>query len=90
MWTCNSTYKYFIHFSENGTINDNLEQQAQALYRSWFIDFEPFKYAEFVESELGEIPEKWRVGKLSDIGKIVGGSTPSKSNPEYYTTNGIA
>jgi type I restriction enzyme S subunit len=90
MWTCNSTYKYFIHFSENGTINDNLEQQAQALYRSWFIDFEPFKYAEFVESELGEIPEKWRVGKLSDIGKIVGGSTPSKSHPEYYTTNGIA
>jgi type I restriction enzyme S subunit len=74
----------------NQRINDNLEQQAQALYRSWFIDFEPFKYAEFVESELGEIPEKWRVGKLSDIGKIVGGSTPSKSHPEYYTTNGIA
>ena len=41
----------------NRQINDNLEQQAQALYKSWFVDFEPFKDGEFIESELGQIPE---------------------------------
>jgi type I restriction enzyme S subunit len=74
----------------NKRINDNLEQQAQALYKSWFVDFEPFIDGKFVDSELGEIPEGWRVGKLSEVGKIVGGSTPSKKHPEYYTDNGIS
>ena len=70
--------------------NDNLEQQAQALFKSWFVDFEPFKECEFVESELGRIPKGWRVGTLSDLGEIIGGSTPSKAKPEYYVENGIA
>lgn len=74
----------------NRRINDNLEQQAQALFESWFVDFEPFKDGEFVESELGMIPNGWRVGTLSELGDIVGGSTPSKAKPEYYTNNGIA
>ncbi len=51
----------------NRRINDNLEQQAQALFKSWFVDFEPFKVGEFVESELGMIPKGWRVGKLGDL-----------------------
>ena len=51
----------------NRRINENLEQQAQALYKSWFVDFEPFKDSEFVESELGMIPKGWRVGTLGDI-----------------------
>ena len=71
-------------------INDNLEQQAQALFKSWFVDFEPFKDGEFVESELGMIPKGWRVGTLNELGDIVGGSTPSKTKSEYYTNNGIA
>lgn len=70
--------------------NDNLEQQAQALFKSWFVDFDPFKDAEFVESELGMIPNGWRVGILNELGDIVGGSTPSKAKPEYYTNDGIA
>ena len=37
--------------------NHNLEQQAQALYKSWFVDFEPFRGGKFVDSELGLIPE---------------------------------
>ena len=74
----------------NRRINENLEQQAQALFKSWFVDFEPFKDGEFVESELGMIPKGWRVGKLSDLGEIIGGSTPSKAKPEYYVENGIA
>ena len=74
----------------NRRINDNLEQQAQALFKSWFVDFEPFKDGEFVESELGMIPKGWRVGTLSELGEIVGGSTPSKAKAHYYTKNGIA
>ena len=61
----------------NKQINDNLEQQAQALYKSWFIDFEPFKDGEFVESEIGLIPEGWKVGTLSDLAEITMGQSPS-------------
>ncbi len=74
----------------NTRINHNLEKQAQALYKSWFVDFEPFKDRKFVESELGMIPEGWRVGTLSELGDIVAGGTPSKAKPEYYSNNGIA
>ena len=74
----------------NRRINDNLEQQAQALFKSWFVDFEPFKDGKFVESELGMIPKGWRVGTLNEIGNVVGGGTPSKSKPEYYCSDGIA
>lgn len=51
----------------NRRINENLEQQAQALFKSWFVDFEPFKDGKFVDSELGMIPAGWKVGTLSDI-----------------------
>ena len=51
----------------NRHINDNLEQQAQALFKSWFVDFEPFKDRKFVDSELGMIPEGWRVEELGNI-----------------------
>lgn len=49
--------------------NHNLEEQAQALYKSWFVDFEPFKDGKFVDSELGEIPEGWAVRPLGDVTK---------------------
>lgn len=74
----------------NKRINDNLEQQAQALYKSWFVDFEPFKDGNFVESELGMIPEGWKVVRLEEICDIVAGGTPSKTHPDYYCENGIA
>ena len=74
----------------NRRINDNLELQAHGMFRSWFVDFEPFKDGDFVESELGIIPKGWRVGTLSDLGEVVGGSTPSKAKPEFFTDNGIA
>ena len=51
----------------NRQINDNLEQQAQALFKSWFVDFEPFKNGEFVDSELGRIPKGWKLTYISEI-----------------------
>ena len=51
----------------NRRINDNLEQQAQALFKSWFVDFEPFKDGKFVESEMGMIPEEWKVASLKEL-----------------------
>lgn len=59
----------------NNKINENLEQQAQALFQNLFID--------------NARPE-WKQGTVCDLGSIIGGSTPSKSKPEYYTGSGIA
>lgn len=68
----------------NWRINDNLEKQAQALFKSWFVDFEPFKDGEFVESELGMIPKGWRIEPLCNWGQIICGKTPSKANKNFY------
>ena len=51
----------------NNKINANLEAQAEALFKSWFVDFTPFKDQPFVDSELGPIPQGWKVGKYEDI-----------------------
>ena len=66
----------------NRRINENLEQQAQALFKSWFVDFEPFKDGEFVESELGMIPKGWRVESLSSIADYINGLAMQKYRPE--------
>ena len=59
----------------NTKINDNLEQQAQSYFQELFVD--------------NASPE-WTTGTISDLGTVVGGSTPSKAKPEYYTESGIA
>jgi type I restriction enzyme, S subunit len=89
MTTTRNTYWGSRLILKNKRINHNLEQQAQALFKSWFIDYEPFRDGEFVDSELGRIPKGWEVGCLSDIGNIVGGGTPSKAISSYYTKSGI-
>lgn len=63
----------------NRRINENLEQQAQALFKSWFVDFEPFKDGGFVESELGMIPKGWKVGRIYDQIEVIYGA-PYKSS----------
>ena len=76
----------------NRRINDNLEQQAQALFKSWFVDFEPFRDQPFVESELGMIPEGWRVVSLDEMTSKFGtGLNPRKNfklgeGNNYYVT----
>ena len=57
----------------NRRINGNLEQQAQALFKAWFVDFEPFKDGKFVDSELGKIPAGWKVGLLNELIELQSG-----------------
>ena len=59
----------------NERINDNLEQQAQSYFQELFVD---------------NADPEWAIGTISDLGTVVGGSTPSKAKPEYYTESGIA
>ena len=59
----------------NNAINENLEQQAQSYFQELFVD---------------NADPEWTTGTISDLGTVVGGSTPSKAKPEYYTETGIA
>ena len=68
-------YVLSLKAERNKKINDNLEQQAQSYFQELFVD--------------NANPE-WTTGTISDLGTVVGGSTPSKAKPEYYTESGIA
>lgn len=57
----------------NNKINAGLEEMAQAIFKNWFVDFEPFKDGKFVDSELGMIPEGWKVGSLGDFCNVFTG-----------------
>lgn len=59
----------------NEKVNDNLEQQAATYFQELFIN---------------NANPMWQISTISDLGTVVGGSTPSKTKPEYYTNNGIA
>lgn len=59
----------------NAAINDHLEQQAQTYFQELFVD---------------DADPQWATGTISNLGQVVGGSTPSKAKPEYYTKSGIA
>jgi len=83
----------------NNCINTELEAMARTLYDYWFVQFDfpnadgkPYKSnggkMEWNEKLKREIPGEWGVGTLSDLGNIVGGSTPSTAEPENFTTDG--
>ena len=68
----------------NNKINADLEEMAQAIFKNWFVDFEPFKDGKFVDSELGMIPEGWKVGSIGDIVEFQNGfAFSSKDFSEY-------
>ena len=78
----------------NRRINTNLESQAQALYKQWFVDFEfpndegkPYKSSggKMVDSALGPIPEGWSEKGFCEVVDIKGGGTPQTNNHEYWT-----
>ncbi len=74
----------------NNQMNATLEAMAQAIFKHWFIDFEfpdengkPYKSSggKMVDSELGKIPERWKLGVLRDLAEVNSGKRPSdKSN----------
>lgn len=66
----------------NNKINADLEEMAQAIFKNWFVDFEPFKGGKFVDSELGMIPEGWKVGRLTEIASYMNGLAMQKFPPE--------
>jgi len=68
----------------NNKIIANLETQAQAIFKSRFVDFEPFQDGQFVESELGMIPEGWEVKTLGDFFPVITG----KKNANIVIDNG--
>ena len=71
----------------NNKINANLEAQAQALFKSWFVDFEPFQDGEFEDSELGRIPKGWKVDSIYEYINIIYGA-PYKSSLFNQDGNG--
>lgn len=84
----------------NNSINAELEAMAKLIYEYWFVQFDfpnqegkPYKSSGgkmvWNEELKREVPEGWGSGYLSDLGKIVGGSTPSRENPEFFTKDGI-
>ena len=68
-------YVLSLKAERNKKINDNLEQHAQSYFQELFVD---------------NADPEWTTGTISDLGTVVGGSTPSKAKPEYYTESGIA
>ena len=81
----------------NRRINTNLELQAQALYKQWFVDFDfpnedgkPYKSSggKMVDSELGPIPEGWSVKRLDDYTVIKRGGSP-RPIQNYLSNTGL-
>lgn len=66
----------------NNKINADLEEMAQAIFKNWFVEFEPFKDGKFVDSELGMIPEGWKVERLTEIASYMNGLAMQKFPPE--------
>ena len=71
----------------NNKLNEKLEEMAQAIFKSWFVDFEPFKNKPFHETELGMIPEGWEVYMGSDLYKINIGKTPPRKESKWFSLN---
>ncbi len=84
---------YYFNISDkitlNTTMNQTLEAIAQTIFKSWFVDFEPFKEGKFIESEMGMIPEGWEVKDIGNEVETLGGGTPSTSNSEYWENGTI-
>ena len=74
----------------NNKINAELEEMAQAIFKNWFVDFEPFKDGEFVESELGMIPEGWKVGSYSEMIESLISGDWGKETPQGNYTHEVA
>lgn len=80
---------YDSKIENNNKIIKNLEATAQTIFNEWFVNFKfpGYEKVKMVDSEVGEIPDGWKVGKVSDFGNVICGKTPSKSNPDFFGGN---
>lgn len=74
----------------NNKINADLEEMAQTIFKNWFVDFEPFKDGKFVDSELGMIPEGWKVGSYSEMIESLISGDWGKETPQGNYTHEVA
>lgn len=86
----------------NRRMNETLEAMARAIFKSWFVDFDPIRAKaerrdlhlpkriadlftnSFSRSELGQIPQDWKLVRVGDLAEVVGGSTPSTKESRYW------
>ncbi len=68
----------------NVQINHNLEEQAKAIFKSWFVDFEPFQDGKFIDSEQGPIPEDWEISNLDNVADYLNGLAMQKYRPDEF------
>ena len=73
---------YDAKIENNNKIIKNLEAAAQIIFNEWFVNFKfpGYKKVKMVESEMGEIPDGWKVGNLSDVAHIVMGQSPTSNH----------
>lgn len=79
-------YTLSYKIEHNKKINDNLQQQAATIYKSWFVDFSSAVEREMVDSEIGKIPRGWRVYRLSEFLPVITGkknANVSSNKGEY-------
>jgi len=84
---CDYINSFDKKIENNNKMNKTLEEMAQTIYKNWFVDFEPFQDEEFVDSELGMIPEGWEVVPFENLFEFQKGKTPknkSKENKDGY------
>ena len=80
----------------NNKINKTLEEMAQAIFKSWFVDFDPFKDGEFTNSKVGKLPTGWQLSRIGDLSIIVtdfvanGSFASLKENVQLYENDNYA
>lgn len=90
-----------LKIANNNAISKELESISKTIYDYWFLQFEfPNKDGKPYKSNGGkmvwndqlkqEIPERWKVGTIEDLGEITSGGTPSTKEKDYYSKTGIA
>jgi type I restriction enzyme S subunit len=80
---------YDKKIENNNKIIKNLEATAQTIFNEWFVNFKfpGYEKVKMIESEMGEIPEGWKIKKISKLFTIILGGTPSREKLEYWNGN---
>ncbi len=69
----------------NRKMNKTLEEMAQAIFKSWFIDFDG--HDDLVDSEIGPIPRTWELARAAEVADVSIGKTPPRKEPQWFSTN---